>query len=107
MFHLMINFALPLLGEKILPCKIQFRCAQYFIGEMSPGNCPQSFEQEEGGFGGGGWMMGWGWRRFVALRHLSGRSSSLNYSPNTTSSTDYCHAFYKPPPTQMIKRPWS
>ena len=23
-----------------------------FIGEMSPGNCPQSFEQEGGGFGG-------------------------------------------------------
>ena len=23
-----------------------------FLGEMSPGNCPQSFEQEGGGFGG-------------------------------------------------------
>ena len=87
MFHLMINFALPLLGEKNhYLVKFNSDVLNIFIGEMSPGNWPQSFEQEGGGFGGGVWMMGWGWRRFVALRHLSGRSSSLNYSPTTTTT---------------------
>ena len=82
-----------------------------FLGEMSPGNCPQTFEQEEGGFGGEGWMMGWGWGGlWPCVIFQEGAAHSITPPPPPpppTSSTDYCHAFYKPPPTQMIKRPWS
>ena len=52
-----------------------------------------------GGVGGGLWP---------CVIFQEGAAHSITPPPPPpTSSTDYCHAFYKPPPTQMIKRPWS
>ena len=39
-------------GRKYYPVKFNSDVPNIFIGEMSPGNCPQSFEQEGGGFRG-------------------------------------------------------